>query len=51
MSRASIYVQAENPLILSALGDYDPEMAVSGYRFADLYPTATTVTVGLNLRF
>lgn len=51
MSRASIYVQAENPLIISALGDYDPEMAVSGYRFADLYPTATTVTVGLNLRF
>lgn len=51
MSRASIFIQAENPFVISALGDYDPEMTVSGYRFADLYPTATTVTLGINVRF
>lgn len=51
MSRASVFLQAENPFVISALGDYDPEMSVSGYRFADLYPTSTTVTLGINTRF
>lgn len=47
----SVFVQAENPLVFGYLGDYDPEMSTSGYRFADLYPTASTYTLGLNIRF
>lgn len=48
--RINVFLQAENPFVISALGGYDPEMSVSGYRFADLYPTATTVTLGVNVR-
>ena len=51
ISRLSIYVQAENPLIWSHFKDYDPEMSMTGYRYYDLYPTASTFTLGINISF
>jgi len=51
MSRLQLFLQAENPFVFSKLGDYDPEMSISGYRFADLYPTSTSYTLGINIRF
>jgi len=51
MSRLQLFLQAENPFVFSHLGDYDPEMSISGYRFADLYPTSTSYTLGINIRF
>ena len=50
-SYASVYLQAENALILCALKNYDPEMTTSGYRLPDRYPTAATYTIGLAIRF
>ena len=51
MDHLSAFVQAENPLVWGPFGDYDPEMSISGYRFADLYPTSSIYTLGINIRF
>lgn len=51
MSNAWIYLQAENPFVLCAFKNYDPEMSTAGYREADRYPSACTVTLGISARF
>ncbi|MFA5712850.1 MAG: SusC/RagA family TonB-linked outer membrane protein [Bacteroidales bacterium] len=50
-ARASLFVQADNLWILTEMKDYDPEMQLMGYRFSDRYPTATTYTIGAQIRF
>lgn len=51
VARASVFIQADNLWILTEMKDYDPEMQLMGYRFSDRYPTATTYTVGAQIRF
>ena len=51
MDFAAITLQAENLCHFSALKDYDPETSVSGYRRSDRYPTSSTYTLGLYIRF
>jgi len=51
LADVSVYVQAENPYILSHIPDYDPEMSVSGIRHMDRYPTTSTYVVGVNVKF
>ena len=51
MSNAWVYVQAENPFVWCAFKHYDPEMSTAGYREADRYPSACTVTLGISVRF
>lgn len=51
MDFASIGVQVENPYVFCAVPDYDPETSVSGYRHSDRYPTSTTYTMSLYIRF
>ena len=51
MDFAAISIQAENLYHFSALKDYDPETSVSGYRKSDRYPTSSTYTMSLYVRF
>ena len=51
LSSASIYLQADNPFILSHIPGFDPELALSGYRHTYHYPPATTFIAGLTLNF
>ena len=51
MSNAWVYVQAENPFVICKFKHYDPEMSTAGYREADRYPSACTVTLGVSVRF
>ncbi|MDD4638196.1 MAG: SusC/RagA family TonB-linked outer membrane protein [Bacteroidales bacterium] len=51
ISRASIFAQAENPLIITELSNYDPEMTINGYRQTSSYPTSVTITAGVVINF
>jgi hypothetical protein len=52
MTNASLFVQAETPLIFSHIpGGYDPELSLDGYRRTDSYPSVSTFTVGLTVNF
>jgi TonB-linked SusC/RagA family outer membrane protein len=52
LTSAAIYIQAENPWTFSYIKDgYDPEMSLTGYRYIDRYPTASTYTGGITLAF
>jgi TonB-linked SusC/RagA family outer membrane protein len=47
----SLFTQAENLFVWTALDGYDPDMQMDGYRNADRYPTATTYTLGAAISF
>lgn len=51
MDFAAIGIQVENPYVFCAVPDYDPETSISGYRHSDRYPTSTTYTMSLYIRF
>ena len=51
MDFAAIGFQVENPYVFCSVPDYDPETSVSGYRHSDRYPTSTTYTMSLYIRF
>ncbi len=51
ISSATVFVQADNPFIFSHIPGYDPELSLSGYRYTDRYPTASTYTGGLSINF
>ena len=51
MDFAAIGFQVENPYVFTYVPDYDPETSVSGYRHSDRYPTSTTYTMSLYIRF
>ena len=51
MTNAWVYLQAENPFVICKFKHYDPEMSTAGYREADRYPSACTVTMGISVRF
>lgn len=51
LNNVSAFIQAEDPLIITKMKDYDPEMTLDGYRNPDAYPSGSTYTIGLNINF
>lgn len=51
LKSVTVFLQAENPLRLAYLKDYDPEMSLTGYRYTDAYPTAAIYTAGVTMNF
>ena len=45
------FVQAENLFVWTALKGFDPEITLTGYRRPEVYPSATTCTIGLYMAF
>lgn len=51
LNGVTIYAQAENLWVWTALKGYDPDLQIDGYINSARYPSATTYTLGLNFNF
>ncbi len=51
IEHAHLFLQAENLFVWTELKGFDPEITLTGYRRPEVYPSATTYTVGLYMVF